>query len=132
MRTTTYSLVFSLASLLWFGAGFRVVAEEPAAESAGQRWAVMIGVNEYLDPAIPNLKYCVSDAYRVFEALTENGGFEADRVLLITDDQQKFAMSKWARYGRRLAPRLLTVSSTRLAFRVLYRSQSPKCFHFLW
>jgi formylglycine-generating enzyme required for sulfatase activity len=56
---------------------------------AGRGWAVVIGVNEYLDPKIPGLKYCVADARRVFETLTKHGGFESERVLLIADDQPR-------------------------------------------
>ncbi len=53
----------------------------------GRKWAVVIGVNKYLDPKIPPLKYCVADAHRVFEALTRQSGFDPDHVLLIVDDQ---------------------------------------------
>ena len=55
----------------------------------GQKWAVVIGVNEYLDPKIPALKYCVADARKLFETLTKQGGFDPERVLLITDDQTR-------------------------------------------
>jgi hypothetical protein len=55
----------------------------------GRKWAVVIGVNEYLDPKIPDLKYCVADARRVFEVLTKHGGFDPQRVLLIADDQPR-------------------------------------------
>ena len=41
----------------------------------GRKWAVVIGANEYLDPTIPGLKYCVADARRVFATLTKRGTF---------------------------------------------------------
>jgi formylglycine-generating enzyme required for sulfatase activity len=66
-----------------------VPSELVQAQAPGQRWAVLIGVNEYLDPKIPDLKYCVADARRVFETLTKHGGFDPQRVLLIVDDQPR-------------------------------------------
>lgn len=55
----------------------------------GRKWAVVIGVNEYLDPTIPSLRYCVADARRVSETLIKHGGFDPQRVLLIADDQPR-------------------------------------------
>ena len=82
--------ILALAAALVLVGSRNVLPEQQGApEPAGRQWAVVIGVNEYLDPAIPDLKYCVADARRVFEALTEHGGFEANRVLLITDDQAR-------------------------------------------
>ncbi len=60
-----------------------------ASEQEPKKWAVLIGVNEYLDPKIPNLKYCVADAHLMYRTLTERCGYEPDNVLLITDDQEK-------------------------------------------
>src|SRR5262249_54206916 len=48
-----------------------------------------IGVNDYLDPNIAKLKYSVADANLVYRTLTEGCGYEADRVLLMTDDSPK-------------------------------------------
>jgi len=36
-----------------------------------QRHAVIIGINDYADPAIPDLKYAESDAKAVFDTLTD-------------------------------------------------------------
>ena len=55
----------------------------------GRKWAVVIGINEYLDPAIPRLRYSVADARLVAETLIQKCGYEADRILLLTDDQEK-------------------------------------------
>lgn len=55
----------------------------------GRNWAILIGVNEYLDPKIPQLKYCVEDARKLFETLNRLGDFQPDRVLLLVDDQPK-------------------------------------------
>lgn len=67
--------------------GLRLKAAD--SEQAPKKWAVLIGVNEYLDPKIPNLKYCVADAHLMYRTLTERCGYEPDQVLLITDDQEK-------------------------------------------
>jgi len=54
---------------------------------AGRKWAVVIGVNRYLDPVITSLEFCVPDAQRVAETLAGKCGYENERILLITDDQ---------------------------------------------
>ena len=55
----------------------------------GEKWAVLIGVNEYLDESINNLKYCVSDARLMEKILVENCGYKKDHILVIADDQQR-------------------------------------------
>ena len=62
------------------------VAAEPGMP-ANRCWAVLIGINEYLDPAIPRLQYCVSDARLMARCLTEKCGYASERILLMTDDQ---------------------------------------------
>ena len=76
-------LLTSSVFLCLFFSRWAISAEE------GRKWAVIIGVNEYLDPKIPPLRFCVADAHRVFESLTGKSGFDPDHVLLIVDDQAK-------------------------------------------
>lgn len=54
---------------------------------AGRRWAIVIGVNKYLDPQIPSLEFCAADARLMAKVLVEKCGYEAQRVLTITDEQ---------------------------------------------
>ena len=55
-------------------------------DSAGWGWwAVVIGVGRYDSPAIPPLRYTVSDAEAVYEVLIGQAGFKKDNVLLLTD-----------------------------------------------
>ena len=57
-----------------------------AIHAAGpQRHAVIIGINDYADPAIPDLKYAESDAKAVYDALTDPaiGKFPKDNVALL-------------------------------------------------
>jgi formylglycine-generating enzyme required for sulfatase activity len=55
----------------------------------GRKWAVIIGVNAFLDPTIPSLRYCVADAHLVADKLVERCGYDPERILLMTDDQPK-------------------------------------------
>jgi len=49
-----------------------------------QKWAIIIGVDKYVDPGIRDLKWTVTDAKGVYEALTTvEGGFDRDKVLLM-------------------------------------------------
>ena len=52
----------------------------------GNRWAVLVGVNEYDDKAnYGQLHVCVKDAHAIRKQLV-TGGFDLDRIRLLTDD----------------------------------------------
>ena len=67
--------------------GKSLVDNKPLAEfvagQTGKSWAVVIGINEYQDPAIPRLKYAVADARAVGQEL-ERRGYQ---VTLLLNDQ---------------------------------------------
>lgn len=71
-----------------------IVRDRPAANrfEAGKKWALLIGVNDYADPGITDLRYCVADAKRVAATLTEHCGYPAENILIYTDDQVKAHM----------------------------------------
>lgn len=53
----------------------------------GERWAVVIGIDQYRDPGISALRYATADAQAVFRFLTTNGGVKpANARLLINKD----------------------------------------------
>ncbi|MBN1285898.1 MAG: caspase family protein [Anaerolineae bacterium] len=53
----------------------------------GRRWAVLVGVNEYEDEYYSKLRFCINDVCMVRDQLIA-GGFDADRIVVITDDTQ--------------------------------------------
>lgn len=60
-----------------------------ATEQEGSKYAIIIGVNKYLDKAgISTLKYAVSDATAIYETLIDPniGGFPAENAVLMVDD----------------------------------------------
>ena len=65
-----------------------VVSQGARSAERTQRWAVLIGVNNYEDEqGIGSLKYCVADMKLLYEVLTgPRGGFQRENVLLMTDD----------------------------------------------
>jgi uncharacterized caspase-like protein len=70
----------------------------PVAPTRNQ-WAVVIGVGRYESVAVPRLKYTVSDAEAVYQALTGPAGFKKDNVLLLTDRSERkptLRNIKWA------------------------------------
>ena len=90
MKTMFLSIAFSGTSVA-IGQNVEnkqlIAVEQPAVTSGqGHGWAVVIGVNEYLDPNFPSLRYSVNDARLVERTLTEHCGFE-NRVLLLTGNQ---------------------------------------------
>jgi len=53
----------------------------------GERWAVVIGIDQYRDPSISALRYATADAQAVFRFLTTSGGVKpANARLLINKD----------------------------------------------
>jgi len=61
-----------------------VAATPPAPKVAG-RWAVVIGVGEYENKAIPRLRYAARDAQAMYDFLTTQGGYPKQNVILLTD-----------------------------------------------
>ena len=61
-----------------------IVAPDMQAAGPG-RYAVVVGINDYTDPAIPDLKYAESDAKAVYDTLTDAkiGRFPKDNVTLL-------------------------------------------------
>ncbi|NCQ33060.1 MAG: caspase family protein, partial [Armatimonadetes bacterium] len=54
-------------------------------EVKGQKWAVLVGVNDYT--TLQDLTCSVADAHGLFEALTSPAvGFPADNIRLLVDD----------------------------------------------
>jgi uncharacterized caspase-like protein len=60
-----------------------------------QRWAVVVGVSDYQDPAIPDLKYADDDARAVYDFLLSPaagmGGFDEEKVLLLIDEEATYS-----------------------------------------
>lgn len=56
-------------------------------ESIGTVWAVVVGINSYLN--LPQLKYAVNDAQAFHDFLLETGLVEPDNVFRILNDQAK-------------------------------------------
>ena len=78
-----------------------VVAHVQAAGPA--RHAVIVGINDYADAAIPDLKYAESDAKAVYDTLTDAkiGRFPKDNVTLLLGAQATNDNIKAALYGLR-------------------------------
>jgi len=49
------------------------------------RWAVVIGIGEYENKAIPRLRYAAKDAQAMYDFLTTKGGYPKQNVVLLTD-----------------------------------------------
>ena len=66
--------------------GFKRVSTLTAAEGQN-KWALVVGINRYLDDGITDLRFAVNDADKLYQLLVdpEYGGFDAKRVSLLTD-----------------------------------------------
>ena len=63
------------------------VGDSPSAPeaSAGERRALVVGINVYEDESIPALRFASDDAKAVADFLVERGRFPSDNVSLLTD-----------------------------------------------
>jgi len=79
--------ILAAVSALGVSALFSAAAHgaEPASEPKpeGERWALIIGINDYA--FVAPLRFCREDAQAVEKVLVEQGGFRADRVRLLVD-----------------------------------------------
>jgi hypothetical protein len=55
--------------------------------SAGKRWALVIGVDNYKDPQISGLRGAANDAKSLARALETHAGFPSDQIVLLATDQ---------------------------------------------
>ncbi|MBI4408558.1 MAG: caspase family protein, partial [Gemmatimonadetes bacterium] len=57
----------------------------------GKRWAVVVGISDYVDPDIPDLKYADDDAQAVYDFLRSPdaglGGIPQDQMLLLLNEK---------------------------------------------
>lgn len=70
----------------------RITAAAPAAGQVQDKWAVVIGLQDFADPTIPKLRYSAKDAKDFFDYLVDPAGgrFAKDHVkLLINSDATK-------------------------------------------
>ena len=55
-------------------------------ELTDQRWAIIIGINEYQDSGVGDLEYAVADAEGFSQTLTEiPGGVPVNNIMILTD-----------------------------------------------
>lgn len=60
-------------------------------EFKGKRFAILVGVDEYQDRALMNLRYATSDARKLTEILSDKGGFET--TILVNATQKDVLMN---------------------------------------
>src|SRR5205814_9880348 len=63
------------------------VDEVTALPASAKRWALVIGVDKYVDPQISALKGSDNDARLIADALVRYSGFPRDQVILLATDQ---------------------------------------------
>ncbi|MBI4247339.1 MAG: caspase family protein, partial [Candidatus Rokubacteria bacterium] len=66
------------------GASAGTAAGKPG---AGERWAVVIGIDQYRNPSIASLRYATADAEAVFRLLTTKGGVKPENARLLLNEQ---------------------------------------------
>ena len=70
-----------------------IVIRREQSRFAGQRWAVVVGISDYANPDIPDLKYAHRDAQVFYDFLrSPNGGaFPDDHIRLLTNSNATLA-----------------------------------------
>ena len=64
-------------------------AGEPTQTDTGERWALLVGINEY--QAAGKLQFCREDAQALGKVLVERGGFAPNRVVTLVDGEADLA-----------------------------------------
>ncbi|MGH2361573.1 MAG: caspase family protein [bacterium] len=62
-------------------------AVTPTVAATGERWAVVIGIDQYQDPSILTLKYAGNDAEAIFKLLTTKAGVKPVNARLLLNQQ---------------------------------------------
>lgn len=85
------------------GAPTSITQDKPLKNTSGQpqRWAVIVGVSEYGNPAIKNLAYADRDAksFAEFIKTSAGGGFEEDRVKVLLNKEATLQNVKTALFN---------------------------------
>lgn len=80
----------------------QIAARARPAEATGQRFAVVIGVSEYTDDAIPDLEYADDDAQAFYEFLRSEraglGGLPEENIVLLVDEDATYRNMRSALY----------------------------------
>lgn len=84
MKRTTLLLGGILASVLLACLTAPCPAQAPAARQP-QLWAVIVGINDYPDPAITDSKQAVKNANKLHAWFRETAGWDREHVLLLSD-----------------------------------------------
>lgn len=98
-RTTAYAALFLLAAAVVV----TLISSAPAASASEKRWAVVIGINNYLKEITP-LTCAVNDAKAFKETISLYGGFQEDNIFLLTSDARgnrvpdKASIVRWISY----------------------------------
>lgn len=93
LRFTT-SLFITLTLLFWQASPQALALPKPTTPQApiGDKWAVVIGISDFIDPAVPQLKFASKDARDFYDYLVDpmGGKFKPDHVkLLLNSDATK-------------------------------------------
>ena len=85
-RLIIFGLFLACWPLMAQDKGFKRVSTLTTAEGQN-KWALVVGINRYLDDGITNLRFAVNDAEKLYQLLVdpEYGGFDAQQVKILTD-----------------------------------------------
>jgi hypothetical protein len=61
------------------------IARAALATAAVNRWAVLIGVEDYQDAGVPKLRYAVDDIDRLHAVLVKHAGYKAENIIVLKD-----------------------------------------------
>jgi hypothetical protein len=81
-------LFLLLAVLLGLGLTGASASRVAGAPVEGAKWAVLVGVSDYENEEINDLRFAVRDARALADALVQKAGFPKSHVLLLTSDSK--------------------------------------------
>ncbi len=63
----------------------KTAARENLATASVNRWAILIGIEDYQDPNITKLRYSVDDVERLHQVLVKHAGYREENIIVLTN-----------------------------------------------
>jgi uncharacterized caspase-like protein len=83
-----FGLPFVVFAVIVAFVAFGLCLPQLNATQSGTKWALLVGIDDYENDDINDLRFAVADVKAVADALKENAGFSQENVLIMTSDIQ--------------------------------------------
>lgn len=65
----------------------KLVPEFKLTDKIGEKWALIVGISNFADSAVPKLRYCSKDATDIKDFLTQKANFKPDHIKVLLNEE---------------------------------------------